>query len=57
MLKMADSQRVFTLGAGFSIPAGMPLATELLPLICCTQTDTFAGRACDGAPISVTVLQ
>ena len=30
---MADSKRVFILGAGFSKPAGMPLATELLPRI------------------------
>ena len=30
---MAESKRVFILGAGFSKPAGMPLATELLPLL------------------------
>jgi hypothetical protein len=30
---MSDSKRVFILGAGFSKPAGMPLATEILPLI------------------------
>ena len=28
---MAHPKRVFILGAGFSKPAGMPLATELLP--------------------------
>jgi len=28
---MAHTKRVFVLGAGFSKPAGMPLATELLP--------------------------
>ena len=30
---MGDLKRVFILGAGFSKPAGMPLATELLPLL------------------------
>jgi len=30
---MANAKRVFILGAGFSKPAGMPLATELLPLL------------------------
>ena len=30
---MANFKRVFILGAGFSKPAGMPLATELLPLL------------------------
>lgn len=30
---MADATRVFILGAGFSKPAGMPLATQLLPLL------------------------
>src|SRR5262245_7841407 len=30
---MAHAKRVFILGAGFSKPAGMPLATELLPLL------------------------
>lgn len=30
---MAHGKRVFILGAGFSRPAGMPLATELLPLL------------------------
>jgi len=30
---MADSKRVFIFGAGFSKPAGMPLATGLLPLL------------------------
>ncbi|MGD2111438.1 MAG: hypothetical protein PVI86_18830 [Phycisphaerae bacterium] len=30
---MGNSKRVFILGAGFSKPAGMPLATELLPLL------------------------
>ncbi len=30
---MGDLKRVFILGAGFSNPAGMPLATELLPLL------------------------
>jgi len=30
---MAHTKRVFVLGAGFSKPAGMPLATELLPLL------------------------
>jgi hypothetical protein len=30
---MAGSKRVFVFGAGFSKPAGMPLATELLPLL------------------------
>jgi hypothetical protein len=30
---MADSKRVFIFGAGFSKPAGMPLATDLLPLL------------------------
>src|SRR5262245_9894092 len=28
-----NTNRVFMLGAGFSKPAGMPLATELLPLL------------------------
>jgi hypothetical protein len=31
---MTYAKRVFILGAGFSKPAGMPLATELLPLLC-----------------------
>ena len=31
---MTHSKRAFILGAGFSKPAGMPLATELLPLLC-----------------------
>jgi len=31
--RMAHAKRVFILGAGFSVPAGMPLATELLPLL------------------------
>src|SRR5207245_1065057 len=30
---MTHAKRVFILGAGFSKPAGMPLATELLPLL------------------------
>ena len=30
---MAHVKRVFILGAGFSMPAGMPLATQLLPLL------------------------
>lgn len=30
---MTDSTRVFILGAGFSKPAGMPLATEVLPML------------------------
>ena len=30
---MANSKRVFVLGAGFSKPAGMPLANQLLPLL------------------------
>ena len=30
---MAESKRVFIFGAGFSKPAGMPLASELLPLL------------------------
>jgi hypothetical protein len=30
---MVQEHRVFILGAGFSMPAGMPLATELLPLL------------------------
>lgn len=30
---MPDGKRVFILGAGFSEPAGMPLATEVLPLL------------------------
>ena len=30
---MAQAKRVFVLGAGFSKPAGMPLATEILPLL------------------------
>lgn len=30
---MPNAKRVFILGAGFSKPAGMPLATELLPLL------------------------
>ena len=30
---MTDTTRVFILGAGFSKPAGMPLATEVLPLL------------------------
>jgi hypothetical protein len=30
---MTESKRVFVLGAGFSKAAGMPLATELLPLL------------------------
>lgn len=30
---MGDLKRVFILGAGFSKPAGMPLANELLPLL------------------------
>ena len=30
---MGDAKRVFILGAGFSKAAGMPLATELLPLL------------------------
>jgi hypothetical protein len=30
---MADSKRVFIFGAGFSKPAGMPLATGLLPFL------------------------
>ena len=30
---MARAKRTFILGAGFSKPAGMPLATELLPLL------------------------
>ena len=30
---MAHTKRVFIFGAGFSKPAGMPLATELLPLL------------------------
>jgi hypothetical protein len=30
---MTHPKRVFILGAGFSKPAGMPLATELLPLL------------------------
>jgi hypothetical protein len=30
---MTNPKRVFILGAGFSKPAGMPLATELLPLL------------------------
>ncbi len=30
---MEQAKRVFILGAGFSRPAGMPLATELLPLL------------------------
>src|SRR3990172_13027800 len=30
---MAQARRVFILGAGFSKPAGMPLAAELLPLL------------------------
>jgi SIR2-like protein len=30
---MSQLKRVFILGAGFSKPAGMPLATELLPLL------------------------
>lgn len=30
---MVESKRVFILGAGFSKPAGMPLATELIPLL------------------------
>jgi hypothetical protein len=30
---MAGSKRVFIFGAGFSKPAGMPLATELLPFL------------------------
>ena len=30
---MAHAKRAFILGAGFSKPAGMPLATELLPLL------------------------
>src|SRR5260370_16929084 len=30
---MTNAKRVFILGAGFSKAAGMPLATELLPLL------------------------
>ena len=30
---MSDATRVFVLGAGFSKPAGMPLATEVLPML------------------------
>jgi len=30
---MAHAKRTFIFGAGFSKPAGMPLATELLPLL------------------------
>lgn len=30
---MTDSTRVFIFGAGFSKPAGMPLATEVLPML------------------------
>ena len=30
---MCSRKRVFILGAGFSKPAGMPLSTELLPLL------------------------
>jgi hypothetical protein len=32
-MAMPQAKRVFILGAGFSKPAGMPLATELLPLL------------------------
>jgi hypothetical protein len=37
---MADAKRVFILGAGFSKPAKMPLATELLPALCAKQRDS-----------------
>ena len=45
---MVGSKRVFILGAGFSKAAEMPLATELLPLICEKQHDEDMSGWLDG---------